>query len=725
MKRIISVLLILCMIFTTFSFSFAETNSGESDAKALYDLGIISGSGYKSDGTPDFNLNATLTRAEAITMLVKLLGAESKALSGNYKSPFVDLSAWSKPYINYAYNNGLVGGTSATTFSGENKITATEYLTLILKVLGYEMGTDFTWDKAYLLTNAIGMTNGEYNVNRQIQRSDLMAITNKSLSINKKSSTNDLLAYLVDLKAVDKAKAENYRNKNGSSVPIEYTEEKVNNNKITGVEKIIEDAIRKQCPYLSALRPNQEHITNTIKNGEVISSVGYRWSVIPLYVEYTFSREKVPTGEYDVRIDQHSMINHQGGDSREFGAVVKYDSKTNQVVSISIVLNNITDENPTYTLSKVDSPIKQEQSQPIKVDQKDESNNNQTSPSKPPKLDIQGGVVCGLGEVTASSIEIPEYDYEGNKVTKIKDYAFYERSNIKSVKLPEGLTEIGGSAFSRSGIESIIIPSSVRTIGKYAFDHCPNLKSVKLSNGLEIIDEFAFCDSGLESITIPASVKKVGRDAFGHCSNLKTVNIEYGLTEIPELAFGYSGLESITIPSSVKTIGEEAFYNCYNLKSVTIPSSVKTIGEDAFFECSNLRTLNLSEGVEKIGKGAFYRCALEFVKIPSTLTRIECDVFDCLSLKTVEVSKNTTYIDQWAFGLAETIKYDGSLEEFRMTEGLAQDRYVVKTILETPFGIYKFDRSIANNEPYEVISNTSGSAPTDINNNVDKPQDEE
>ena len=52
------------------------------------------------------------------------------------------------PYIGYACNAGLVSGTSANTFSGNASVTASQYLTLVLRALGYESDTDFQWNKA-------------------------------------------------------------------------------------------------------------------------------------------------------------------------------------------------------------------------------------------------------------------------------------------------------------------------------------------------------------------------------------------------------------------------------------------------------------------------------------------------------------------------------------------------------------------------------------------------
>ena len=194
------------------------------------------------------------------------------------------------------------------------------------------------------------------------------------------------------------------------------------------------------------------------------------------------------------------------------------------------------------------------------------------------------------------------------------------------------VVSIDSYAFSSSGLESITIPDSVKTIGEKAFRECANLKTVTLGKGVERIGNYAFSSSGLESITIPDSVKEIEIGAFYDCKNLKTVVLGKNVETIGSHAFHSSGLESITIPDSVKEIEDEAFYDCKNLKtvvlgknvetigshafhssgleSITIPDSVKEIEDGAFYDCKNLKTVVLGKGVERIiyGGYVFHRC---------------------------------------------------------------------------------------------------------------------
>ena len=111
-------------------------------------------------------------------------------------------------------------------------------------------------------------------------------------------------------------------------------------------------------------------------------------------------------------------------------------------------------------------------------------------------------------------------------VTGVKD------KNITSIVIPDGVTTIGGRAFSDcKSLTSVTIPDSVTEIGWYAFSDCTSLTSV----------------------TIPSSVKKIDSGAFSGCTSLT----------------------SVTIPDSVTTIGSYAFWGCTSLTSVTIPRNCK------------------------------------------------------------------------------------------------------------------------------------------------------
>lgn len=158
---------------------------------------------------------------------------------------------------------------------------------------------------------------------------------------------------------------------------------------------------------------------------------------------------------------------------------------------------------------------------------------------------------------TVRKISIP------SSVTKIGDYAFYNRTDLTSIELPSGVTKIGDKAF----------------------NNCTNLSSLTLPSGVEIgYDAFGLCRS-LTSVTLPSGVK-IGDSAFGYCTNLS----------------------SLTLPSDVKEIGVAAFQGCKSLTSVTLPTGVKEVPHCTFEWCESLRSINLPSDLESIGMYAFEGC---------------------------------------------------------------------------------------------------------------------
>ena len=117
MKKAIAFLVVLALLFGALSVAFAADEEAVTAAEELKALGLFSGVGTNADGTTDFDLDREPTRSEAVTMLVRLLGKEAEALAGTWETPFTDVATWAKPYVGYAYANGLTKGTGEHTSS--------------------------------------------------------------------------------------------------------------------------------------------------------------------------------------------------------------------------------------------------------------------------------------------------------------------------------------------------------------------------------------------------------------------------------------------------------------------------------------------------------------------------------------------------------------------------------------------------------------------------------
>jgi hypothetical protein len=102
---------------------------------------------------------------------------------------------WASPYVGYAYANGLTTGTSATTFGGSDPVTASQYLTFVLRALGYESDTDFQWNAAWVLSDQLGLTDGSYNAQTtKFLRGDVALISASALDQTVRGTSQTLLA---------------------------------------------------------------------------------------------------------------------------------------------------------------------------------------------------------------------------------------------------------------------------------------------------------------------------------------------------------------------------------------------------------------------------------------------------------------------------------------------------------------------------------------------------
>lgn len=207
MKRFLSLFLAIVMCCSMAPSAFAENDAATAAANKLHALGLFNGTGTDAYGNPVFDLDRAPTRHEAVTMLVRLLGKDAEAKAGTWDIPFTDVADWAKPYVGYAYANGLTSGTSATTFSGNTSVSASQYLTFILRALGYESGIDFQWNAAWELSDLIGLTAGEYNATTtEFLRGDVAILSRAALYVN---TVDDNRMLLVRILASKDAKAGN------------------------------------------------------------------------------------------------------------------------------------------------------------------------------------------------------------------------------------------------------------------------------------------------------------------------------------------------------------------------------------------------------------------------------------------------------------------------------------------------------------------------------------
>ena len=133
--------------------------------------------------------------------------------------------------------------------------------------------------------------------------------------------------------------------------------------------------------------------------------------------------------------------------------------------------------------------------------------------------------------------EVKEYYEDGLLIRK--DTVIKAETDVKSVNIPDSVTEIADSAFSDcTELTSISIPNSVKRIGWGAFRDCTKITSIAIPDSVTRIDDAAFknCES-LKNITIPDGVKYICWWTFKDCSSLTSIAIPNSITHIDSFAF--------------------------------------------------------------------------------------------------------------------------------------------------------------------------------------------
>lgn len=167
------------------------------------------------------------------------------------------------------------------------------------------------------------------------------------------------------------------------------------------------------------------------------------------------------------------------------------------------------------------------------------------------------------------------------EITAIKDFAFWENTDLKTIQIPASITSIGRSAFA----------------------YCTSLERIDFAENarLEVIDETAFVYTKLKSITIPPSVTEVGMGILAGCNSLQSIEGKYSANSNRALVYrerlisiAPAGLMVYKLEEPVKSVMENAFYGASHLETIILPPSVKGIGKGAFCECPKLKAIYFS-----------------------------------------------------------------------------------------------------------------------------------
>ncbi|MEY8391740.1 leucine-rich repeat domain-containing protein, partial [Lachnospiraceae bacterium 45-W7] len=288
---------------------------------------------------------------------------------------------------------------------------------------------------------------------------------------------------------------------------------------------------------------------------------------------------------------------------------------------------------------------------------------------------------------------------------------FADNQSLVSIKLPEGISKLGGAAFLRgcTGLTQIDLPDSITYIPKSALSGCTGLTQIEIPSAVNKIDESAFYGcTGLKEIVVPDGITELLVYTFRACSEELRVILPDSITSVHSRTFfegvsekdKYSTTLTVSCTSRevaalVAAVGHKNILlngEAYETKTfeingytytvtdsenkyvqldkwagtqpsgeVAIPKTVtyegedytvKTIGESAFYGCTEITKVTLPDTLTGMGTRVFMSCRkLTSVNLPDGITRIEQMMFyRCPLQEELKLPSNLQYIGSYAFG---------------------------------------------------------------------------
>ena len=158
----------------------------------------------------------------------------------------------------------------------------------------------------------------------------------------------------------------------------------------------------------------------------------------------------------------------------------------------------------------------------------------------------------GIDEVAAKDLEyVDSFAFANSSITKFSangEYYIFE-SAFKNCK----------------DLQSINL-ENINYIDTAAFENCTSLKNVTFSKDIAYIGPLAFSNIGLTEVVIYGNDCDISEGAFKNCANLQSVRLEEGVYSVGMNAFlGCPKLETIYLSKTVKSFEENAFNGCDNV----------------------------------------------------------------------------------------------------------------------------------------------------------------
>lgn len=220
--------------------------------------------------------------------------------------------------------------------------------------------------------------------------------------------------------------------------------------------------------------------------------------------------------------------------------------------------------------------------------------------------------VTSIGYQFIYNTKITTVEFDAQcKITNFES-VFTGAQNLKSIKIPNSVTNARGAFQNCSALSSVTIGSGLTALSDYMFENCTSLVNISLPNTVIALGNRVFSNTGLENVTI--SLNELGNQLFQNCKSLKIVNFTTNPTTIPNNMFsGCTSLVSVNGIEYVTSFGTHVFQNCTSLKQFTVPDGVTALSDYMFYG-AGLESIDLNN-VREIGSTALANTNIDSIDL--------------------------------------------------------------------------------------------------------------
>lgn len=216
--------------------------------------------------------------------------------------------------------------------------------------------------------------------------------------------------------------------------------------------------------------------------------------------------------------------------------------------------------------------------------------------------EVGAAAFCGMDELSVHVKDLSafwhmkiQHDFTHYHINEIPLHLMLNGEEIVDWELPDDITSITDCIYAGFNIRTLKLPEGLTSIGRLAFYNCKDLKDIWLPKSLSRIGEAAFFSSSanLHVADLASFCRLTAGDLYIQESSLYENDQE---------------IVDLQIPAGVETVNNNLFTNCKNIRTVSFPEQIKNIGYKAFEDCTNLESVELPESLTSISGGAFDGC---------------------------------------------------------------------------------------------------------------------